>query len=119
MNHWRKISDPSKSQVLGPQVVDLTIDGTIPTYFNPGQQFSLTNANSFLRVSPSLVAAAKQLFPNVATFDTTVSEFDILFTNASPSLFNVARTPLESSVDVTGSNNVIIPIPRSGFLTVG
>nr|POE48767.1 hypothetical protein CFP56_38863 [Quercus suber] len=99
--------------------LDLTIGGEIPTYFAPGQKFSLTYADSFLRVPASLVKLAKSAFPNLKSFDTTITSFNILFTNASPATFNAAATPIKSSIDVTGasgSTDFVIPIPQSGYL---
>ncbi|QIW99858.1 hypothetical protein AMS68_005376 [Peltaster fructicola] len=104
---------------LGPQTVDLTIQGTIGTYYRPGAKFSLTSSNSFLRIPQQLVTLAKQAYPTVQTFDTTVSKFEITFDNATPARFNVASTPLNSNIDVTGSDNLVIPIPKNGNLVVG
>nr|POE96967.1 hypothetical protein CFP56_63792 [Quercus suber] len=104
---------------LGPQNLDLTIGGEIATYFAPGQKFSLTYADSFLRIPASLVSLAKSAFPNLKSFDTTITSFDILFTNASPSSFNAAANPIKSSIDVAGassSEDFVIAIPQTGYL---
>lgn len=106
---------------LGPQDLDLIIGGTIPTYLAPGQQFYLSNADSFLRIPSSLISLAKQAFPNAKTFDTSVTNFDILFQNAQPNSFNVAKNGLKSSVPVPddATKDLVLPIPYDGFLNVG
>lgn len=72
-----------------------------------------------MRIPPKLVDEAKAAYPTVQTFDTTVSKFEISFDNASPARFNVASTPLNSQIDVTGGDDLVIPIPKSGNLVVG
>lgn len=64
-----------------------------------------------------MTALAKQAYPSVATFDTTITQFDLEFTYANPSVYNVASTPIESNIEVT--DNLVIPIPKSGYLSVG
>ncbi|KAK4504357.1 hypothetical protein PRZ48_005273 [Zasmidium cellare] len=103
---------------LGDYTLDLEIAGTIPAYFAPGSQFSLSNAQSFLRVPDSLSSLAVSAFPDAKTFETTVTEFDILFDNAQPATYNVAKTPIHASSPISGSD-VIIAIPETGSLNVG
>lgn len=100
----------------------MIIGGTIPTYFNPGQQFSLTQSNSFLYVPSNLISLAKQAYPNATQIDTTISEFNLLWENASPATFNVASTPIRTSVDlgqISDGSQSVIPIPQNGYLTIG
>lgn len=107
---------------LGQQIIDLTIGGQLPIYLNPGQQFSIENAESFLDIPASLVSLAKTGFPSVTNFYTEVSSFKLEFTNTSPAEVEVANTPIVSIKDVTNANvNVPLPIPIPPYfpLTVG
>lgn len=105
---------------LGVYPLDLEIAGTIPTNFKPGQQFSLTNAQGFLRVPQNLTDLAKAGFPSATTFHTTVSEFDILFTNASPATYNVAGSQtIVSDAAIPASGQLTIPIPSTGSFSIG
>jgi len=103
---------------LGLQHLDLIIGGTVPIYLAPGQEFSLTNGQSFLSIPQSLIDLAKEGFPTVSTFDTTIYSFEILFDNATPAAFNVTQNgALHSSIDVDSATS--IPIPATGSLTIG
>jgi len=108
---------------LGAEQLDLTIGGQLPTILIPGEEFSLERAQSFLRVPPSVVKLAAEGFPNATTLSTTVTDFDLYFSNVSPGSVNVAyATPLQSLIDITGVNTsepLVIPIPESDRLTVG
>lgn len=105
---------------LGTYPLDLEIAGTIPAYFAPNSQFSLTNAQSFLRVPTNLTTLAKNAFPQATTFHTTISSFDLLFSNASPASYNVASTAIVSDATIpSDGSQLIIAIPETGSLTVG
>jgi hypothetical protein len=106
---------------VGKYPLDLEIVGTIPSYFKPGQQFNLANAQSFLRIPTNLTTLAKNAFPQATTFHTTVSEFEILFTGASPANINVASTNTivsDAAIPANGQQ-LIVTIPENGSLTVG
>jgi len=107
---------------FGESLLDLTIGGTIPTFFAPGQKFNLTQSENFLRVPASIVNRAKKAHPNITTLYTSISQFDVLFTNAYPATFNAASKPLTASVDITDVNAtepIVVPVPQSGDLSLG
>ncbi|KAJ8606359.1 hypothetical protein MRB53_041028 [Persea americana] len=60
-------------------------------------------------------------WPNTTAFDTTVTNLQFEFSNASPSSLNVASTPISTDVSIEGvTSDLIIPIPGGGdFLTIG
>jgi hypothetical protein len=102
---------------LGKYPLDLEIVGTIPSYFKPGQQFNLVNGQSFLRVPTNLTTLAKNAFPQATTFQTTISEFEILFTGASPASYNVAATTSivsNAAIPAVGQQ-LIIAVPENGY----
>jgi hypothetical protein len=103
---------------VGKYPLDLEIVGTIPSYFKPGQQFNLANAQSFLRVPTNLTTLAKNAFPQATTFQSTISEFEILFTGASPASYNVAASSsiISNAAIPAAGQQLIIAIPENGYL---
>jgi hypothetical protein len=108
---------------LGAEQLDLTIGGQLPTVLIPGEKFSLSRAQSYLRVPPSIIALAKKGFPTASKLALDVSAFDLFFSNASPASINVASpTHLKSTVDISHASNktaLVIPIPEFNSLKVG
>lgn len=100
--------------------MDLIIGGSLPVYFNPGEQFSLNASQAFLYAPEVLIGSISTAFPNASTLEIDVSEFQVVWENASPSPFNVAANGISTTVSVVGANsNFTIPIPTDGYLTIG
>lgn len=109
-------------QPLGPQTVDLVIGGSTHIYFNPGEVFNLSYANSFLYVPPSLISLGTQAFPNATTLSLDVHEFELTWVNAVPDSYNVVGAAgVHTSVSLSAAQgaNFNIPIPNDGYLTLG
>lgn len=102
-------------QGLGKYDLDLIISGTLPIKADPSSPYSITNAQSFLSLPSDLVKLAKQTYPSLSRFDTTITEFLLSVNNASPRTLNVASTPLKSSVSANGGSQ-FIAIPQQGYL---
>lgn len=99
--------------------VDLTITGTVPTYFNPGQKFSVTDSFAYLRLPASLVSTITSAFPSAGSIRTNANDFEIGVTNGSPASINVLSTPVSVTTPVTKGQELDIAIPASGTLTIG
>ncbi|KAK2606217.1 hypothetical protein QQS21_003388 [Conoideocrella luteorostrata] len=105
---------------LGKQDIDLSLTGTVKAFFAPGETFSITDAEAFVRLPPSFVAAAVKAYPGLVTFEVSTSSFTIGATNASPSTINaLAAGPVVSKQQVVNDKEVVLAIPQDGVLTIG
>lgn len=104
---------------LGSRDVDLALTGTIKTFFAPGESFSLTDAEAFLRIPSSIVSDAANAYPGVTSYRTTVQSFIIGTENASPASLNALKSPITVTTTPTDGQEVDIPIPESGTLSIG
>jgi len=105
--------------IVGTQIVNLQLTGTVQNTLAPGQTFYLGDATGTM-VIPKSVVNVSVLFLRAATASGTVDDLEILGVDASPASLNAFSTPATfGPVALVKGQTATVSLPSSGFLQIG
>lgn len=105
---------------VGSAQLDGTITGELPAVLPTGLPYTIQSATGSLGIPASVVSQLMQAYPTATSASGSISTLDIDATNSTPSVLNVASTPIDvPSQPLAQGQGLTIDLPASGTLSVG
>jgi hypothetical protein len=105
---------------LGGVQMDGTITGQLPGILPTGLPYTIDAASGSLDLPSTVVDQLLAEQPDATQVAGAITTLDIDATNSSPSVLNVAATPIDVPAQpVRSGQGLSVPIPASGTMTVG